>query len=339
MAKRLLKLAGLKNHIISVLRVHTSLMLVDDDLKRRLEIESNEIHDRMTKNENKAKTLSQKEAKMRAKEPVLSQEKSELMTKKKELIDLYGRLKSISQKAGDIGLTTEVKKASLLRIREEPHPDDKIAELQSDLERHCRKRVVKARKLKDLQTECASNFHDRTLSILESIQCQAKIASIERQMQQYNDAVQTAKSEYERVLKILKDLKALARMSHEALKARKVTSPPELLPLFEVEVEESIEELDEALAQAQARADLASDINPQILVDFNQRKKQIRELEIKYQTKLQDVEDMRAGMQEMKDTWTSRLNEIIESISESFARAFDSIINLIQVSDVQAKLK
>jgi chromosome segregation ATPase len=214
----------------------------------------------------------------------------------------------------------------LERLLAVPNHAETIMDLNEDVLKQTRKRVKKAMKLRDYQAECARVFQDRTVTLLQKIQCEAKLYEIENQMRQSSDALRQAKEDYEHANNVLKQLKVKARQSNDALERLKARSTPELLPLFDEVVEETIPELEELLAQNQARVELASVVNPQVIIQYNERKAQIEAQQKKYQDKLAQVEALRQSMQQTRDSWITTLNGVVETISAYFSQAFDSYL-------------
>jgi chromosome segregation ATPase len=307
-------------HSTNIQKVRNAQYLIDSvdaDYQRSLEAEAHEIQEKMTRNESQYKDLNVKITKLKGKFGPFDEKKVTLVNSKKQYMELYKTYRKITEIIKKRGCDIDIFRQNASRFT------DKIEEIEDGLNLEINTRIKQSSILCEVQLDCSMVFQERTVASLNKIKCEAKASTIKYRLEHESDAVRQAKLEYETKKYAFKQLKAAATASQNKLKAHKTQCSGSLLLIFDQEIEQSIEQLDESLAQQQARAELAAGINPSILVDYNTRKKLIEQTEIKYHSLIVDADELRASFQQIKDTWTSRLRNVVESISTSFSDLFD----------------
>lgn len=91
---------------------------------------------------------------------------------------------------------------------------------------------------------------------------------------------------------------------------------------------ENLEELQDLLATERAKASLNVDTDPHLVEQFREREKQIRNLENKLLESKESLEALNEGMQETRDSWEPKLDELGKKIGDKFSEYFGSILVL-----------
>lgn len=79
------------------------------------------------------------------------------------------------------------------------------------------------------------------------------------------------------------------------------------------------------VAQQEARAERACELDPQLLIDYNDRKREIETAQTSLGTYAASVQTMQEQMEGKKISWITRLEKVISKIDASFSRSFESI--------------
>lgn len=85
-----------------------------------------------------------------------------------------------------------------------------------------------------------------------------------------------------------------------------------------LELPHTIEELEESIRTARAKADLNVGVSPQILEEYETKKRQIEELTKQTEEDKENLVQARVQLQQLQDSWLNPLEKMIDALNKSF---------------------
>ncbi|KAI8923877.1 hypothetical protein BC831DRAFT_513829 [Entophlyctis helioformis] len=293
---------------------------VDAELKARLEREYAEIHERQQALAATTREVEIEDAKCRAIDDQLREERSEIQRKRNEII----KYKQDYVKAKTM---LETRTSRLEAMREDYESgDDRTPALQRKLLAVCQERGRIAERLCKVYEAASDIFLGRTRAILQMHAATAETERIERQLRNAHEVFGERQLALDQAKEDLQLCKLSARQALGELDNEKgKLSPEELEELNEMEETLTLDELINQAGVLAARAETIARINPAILQDYETRQVEIQTLETAIAERQENLETLRARMAETKDNWTTQLTNIVERVSLAFSSAFERI--------------
>ena len=177
--------------------------------------------------------------------------------------------------------------------------------------------------LRNAYSKSVKHFTERTECILKTIERLASVEELERAMRNANDQVADKRRMVNVYDERLALLKASAKQAHIALK----TAKEKMREDEEIEEEDfkGMEELIVLRGQKNAQLQMTVDLDPRILQEYDERERQVEVLRIEAVEQMEVLQTRTDEIKRVKDTWSSKLQDIVGRISETFSESFEAI--------------
>ncbi|KAI9331105.1 hypothetical protein BDR26DRAFT_841437 [Obelidium mucronatum] len=267
------------------------------------------------------KSLEAKEAIIRDRDQELRKLRSELVNKKK---DLLNQKRVYDRKAAELDVATNRWESNKIELE---NAKQRLETVSSQKNKFVHERVKLNLEYAKQQLHVCKLFDQVVGSTLKKIQLEAEYADanlVETNARDQNIEINNA---YEKIKAEYDSIRAEAREALERAKSAVPanTSEEDRKEVIKLKETKSLDELQVALAQAKARADLLGNTDASIIVQFERRQKEIENMKEKHEEKEEKIAQDRATIVKIKTVWEPELRILIDRINEQFSLSLQSI--------------
>ncbi|XP_062870491.1 structural maintenance of chromosomes protein 5 [Trichomycterus rosablanca] len=292
-------------------------MAIDPDERCQLEEHLSAARQQVQKIDTRMKTNQDEQAKLDRRDNDLRAEKkllSELKGKKRQLeqkiITKQDSLRQMRQ--GGINLQKAEEEANV-RIS---GVNDKKVTIVEEFLHYMKQRAKLSMEKVYLTLESAGLSAEKTK--LES-DCREGSAELRRAEQAFTELDRRKTSLLETCKKLMRRASEICNMNPGE------TVVPENLHTAFSELPDTLEEIDDMLNEEKARAEGFADLSERVVEEYNQREREIRELENELEEKTNALNTYRQNITEAKERWLIPLKQLVEQINEKFSDFFRSM--------------
>lgn len=286
---------------------------VDAEKKRQLELEQQDVSHQVQQKNEEYKNLSERENS-------LHKELESLRNKKKELTSQTQRRRNLENQ-----LAAKQKNLETMQ-KATPDLEGKAETIQQQIVRINHQRAQLAMEYKDFVRECTTVAKERLVQSLQQVQTTIEKSKVEDMFRESSQQLKILEGEYLKInntldmqKKLAKDLKKVAHEKTGIPDGADI--PDELKEAFKL-YPDTLEEIDEMIHDEKARIECQYHSNPQVVKEYERRKKEINELDRQVQAQETDIETKQRKITSLKESWLTPLQELVSQINEKFGEFF-----------------
>ncbi|PFX34941.1 Structural maintenance of chromosomes protein 5 [Stylophora pistillata] len=286
---------------------------VDAEKKRQLELEQQDVSHQVQQKNEEYKNLSERENS-------LHKELESLRNKKKELTSQTQRRRNLENQ-----LAAKQKNLETMQ-KATPDLEGKAETIQQQIVRINHQRAQLAMEYKDFVRECTTVAKERLVQSLQQVQTTIEKSKVEDMFRESSQQLNKLEGEYLKInntldmqKKLAKDLKKVAHEKTGIPDGADI--PDELKEAFKL-YPDTLEEIDEMIHDEKARIECQYHSNPQVVKEYERRKKEINELDRQVQAQETDIETKQRKITSLKESWLTPLQELVSQINEKFGEFF-----------------
>ncbi|XP_067017127.1 structural maintenance of chromosomes protein 5-like [Acropora muricata] len=286
---------------------------VDTDKKRQLELELQDVNQQMHEKSEEYRHLSEKER-------ALQRELEAMRNEKKELTSQTQRRRTLEN-------NLETKQKHLETSQQAaPNIEEKTEKIKEEIININRQRAQLAVEYKESVQECTKVAKERIMQSLQQVQVTVEKSKIEEMFRETSQLLKNHEAEYCRISEMVDGQKKLAKnfkkVAHEKTGVPDGTDiPDELKEAFKL-YPDTLEELDEMIHDEKARIECQYQSSPQVVKEYERRKKEITNLRSEVEGQEQDLESGQREIASHKERWLTPLKELVSRINEKYGEFF-----------------
>jgi len=298
------------------------LLFSNTDVKQKINLENKILeNEQLKKNlENDMKQLIQKENKLRVDYSSIKKEREILKEEKKKLLD---EKKEYDKMINQLDIAKIEYKSytsnSSSYINEKESFQKKINENLLN-----RENILK--EYSNYQKMAYETFNQKTKVIIENLQDNATLSSINNEIFNYQKVVNEMKEKYKIVdMEFKKSKEEAQNVYEEARNSLKDLTEEEKRLVHEGFESKTLDELEEALANEKLRANMISENNSDIVNEYDKRKKDIDQLKIEIKKAKKNINEIKDNMKNIEKIFTPNIRKVINGLDKKFSEAFERI--------------
>jgi len=286
---------------------------VDTEKKKQLQLEQQDINQQMQEKSEEYKRLSERER-------ILQKEQEAMRTEKKELSSQMQRRRTLENQL-------ETKQTHLETAQKAaPDLEGQSERIQQQIIRINQQRAQLAIEYKQSVRECTKVAKARIKQSLQQVQIIIEKSKVEELFRESSQQLKNHEAEYLRINNTLETQKKLAKdlkkVAHEKTGIPDGADIPEELKEAFKQYPDTLEELDEMIHDEKARIECQYQSNPQVVKEYERRKKEISELSGQVQGQEKDLENEQREITNLKERWLTPLRELVSRINEKYGEFF-----------------
>lgn len=286
---------------------------VDTEKKKQLQLEQQDISQQMQEKNEEYRRLSDREG-------ILQKEQEAMRNEKKELSSKTQRRRTLENQL-------ETKQKNLEAVQNAaPDIQGQTQQIQQQIVRINQQRAQLAVEYKESVRECAKAAKERIMQSLQQVQITVERSKVEEIFRESSQQLRNHEAEYLRINNTLETQKKLAKdlkkVAHEKTGIPdRADMPDELREAFKL-YPDTVEELDEMIHDEKARIECQYQSNPQVVKEYERRKKEISELNAQVEEQEKDLETEQREITSLKERWLAPLQELVTQINEKYGQFF-----------------
>ncbi|CAB3988453.1 structural maintenance of chromosomes 5-like [Paramuricea clavata] len=198
--------------------------------------------------------------------------------------------------------------------------------INAEVEKLNRERVDIAVKMQTQVKKCLELSKERVLIGMRHSKAVMERTNIEAEIRQASEQLVGLETEFDAVRD---EYELVRRKAKQQLKAaQKATETPEGADLSDEYKElfkaypNSVQEIEDMIHSEKAKADCNYQTNPQVIRDYEKRKKEIEELSQIIASHSDEIKNKDNQLESLKERWMTPLNELLAKINEKFVGFF-----------------
>ncbi|XP_068694094.1 structural maintenance of chromosomes protein 5-like [Montipora foliosa] len=286
---------------------------VDTEKKKQLEAELQDVNQQMHEKSEEYRHLSEQER-------VLQKELEAMRNEKKELTSKTQRRKTLEN-------NLETKQKHLETVQKAaPNIEGQTEKIKEQIIRINLQRAQLAVEYRESVQECTKVAKERIMQSLQQVQITVEKSKVEEVFRETSQLLKNQEAEYLRINDMVEGQKKLAKnlkkIAHEKTGIPDGADiPDELREAFKL-YPDTLEELDEMIHDEKARIECQYQSNPQVVKDYERRKKGISDLRKQVEGQEQDLESKQNEITSCKERWLTPLQELVTRINEKYGEFF-----------------
>ncbi|XP_028416800.1 structural maintenance of chromosomes protein 5-like [Dendronephthya gigantea] len=286
---------------------------VDLEQKRRLELEKQEIERTISEIEENMKLLLTADKNERARLEKLRNEKKDLQQKQTRHKTVLNQIESKER-------SIELKKTEMPDIATEKE------RINSEIQKLNKERVDTAGKVLTQAKKCLDVSKERVLIGMRTSKAMMEQANVDAEIRQANEQLVGLENEFEIVKEEYETVRKRAKQQLRV--AQRATDTPEGSDLSDDYKElfktypNTVQEIEDMIHSEKAKADCNYQTNPQVIRDYERRKKEIEELTEIIANSSDEIKNKDNQLESLKERWLTPLNELLARINEKFVGFF-----------------
>ncbi|KAL2911490.1 Structural maintenance of chromosomes protein 5 [Polyrhizophydium stewartii] len=301
---------------------------VDSEAKERLEADVEALRSELSDIENRVKAVHIDSNKLKKIDDEIREEKTRLLNARSTVVGLKKNYNTTCSKLRRFERDLQERRDIVEQDR------NSVPESHEKLIIVCRERAVNARRLQRAYTASSVSFQRRTLAQLNSMQAQVEFDQVQEEIRARSERSTDLEKEFESAKEELKRLKNSARDALDKLEqAMALLTPEEADELREFEETLSEEEVLAQIAALETQANIIAGIDPNIVKEYDERTKEIEDLERTAANFETIANELQERMQSTKERWTGTLRGIVGRLSESFSESLESEVCIDENDD------
>ncbi|KXJ22629.1 structural maintenance of chromosomes protein 5 [Exaiptasia diaphana] len=286
---------------------------VDLEAKRILEAELQEIQTQL-------QSMNEHYKELQGKESGLSKKLEELRNKKKNLNSQLQRRRTLGNQLENKQKMIETTK------KEAPNLQKEEARIQKEIDKTNGKRVAALKQFKDGIGECVNVGKEKLRSSLQHARLSAEKTRIGNQFREAQEQIKKAEEEFEEAQRKCDSLKnkakSLRKLAHQKTDIPEGQDVPASLKEAFKLYPDTLDEIDEMIHEQRARAECNHQTDPRVVKEYESRKKEINSLSAVVNTESADLETKQQKIDELKESWLTPLEELINQINTRYGQFF-----------------
>ncbi|XP_015772407.1 PREDICTED: structural maintenance of chromosomes protein 5-like [Acropora digitifera] len=207
-----------------------------------------------------------------------------------------------------------------------PNIEEKTEKIKEEIININRQRAQLAVEYKESVQECTKVAKERIMQSLQQVQVTVEKSKIEEMFRETSQLLKNHEAEYCRISEMVDGQKKLAKnfkkVAHEKTGVPDGTDiPDELKEAFKL-YPDTLEELDEMIHDEKARIECQYQSSPQVVKEYERRKKEITNLRSEVEGQEQDLESGQREIASHKERWLTPLKELVSRINEKYGEFF-----------------
>jgi len=179
---------------------------------------------------------------------------------------------------------------------------------------------------KDSVRECTRVAKERLNQSLQQVQTTIEKSKVEELFRESSQQLNILEAEYLRINNTLETQKKLAKDLKKVANEKTgipdgADLPNELKEAFQ-QYPDTLEEIDEMIHDEKARIECQYQSNPQVVKEYERRKKEISELSGQVEGQEKDLEHEQGQIASLKERWLTPLQELVSRINEKYGDFF-----------------
>lgn len=286
---------------------------VDTEKKKQLEAELQDVNQQMHEKSEEYRHLSEQER-------VLQKELEAMRNEKKELTSKTQRRKTLEN-------NLETKQKHLETVQKAaPNIEGQTEKIKEQIIRINLQRAQLAVEYRESVQECTKVAKERIMQSLQQVQITVEKSKVEEMFRETSQLLKNQEAEYLRINDMVEGQKKLAKnlkkIAHEKTGIPDGADiPDELREAFKL-YPDTLEELDEMIHDEKARIECQYQSNPQVVKEYERRKKGISDLRKQVEGQEQDLESKQNEITSCKERWLTPLQELVTRINEKYGEFF-----------------
>lgn len=187
-----------------------------------------------------------------------------------------------------------------------------------------RKRMAAVKQQADIQIEGAGLFSAINVAIMDSLHMDSALQKAELAKNIGNDQNKEILNIFAEVKLKYETAKAKAKRLLAAAKEQ-TKDDTHRMELEELRAGKNLDQLRDMLQEAQTRADLLGSENEVAIEDYERRLMELEKSKAKVEARRQTAQALENDMEQIRQKWVPKLNDIVERISEAFSKSFEAI--------------
>ncbi|KAL9986165.1 hypothetical protein ACROYT_G000260 [Oculina patagonica] len=286
---------------------------VDAEKKKQLELEQQDIIQQIQQKNEEYKTLSERERN-------LQKELEAMRNEKKELSSQTSRRKNLENQ-----VATKQKNLETMQ-NAAPDLEGKSQRIRQQIVTINQQRAQLAVDYKDSVHECTKVAKERIKQSLQQVQTTIEKSKVEELFRESSQQLTILEGEYLRINNTLETQKKLAKdlkkVAHDKTGIPDGADLPNDLKEAFKQYPDTLEEIDEMIHDEKARIECQYQSNPQVVKEYERRKKEISELNGQVEGQEKNLEEEQEKIASLKERWLTPLQELVSRINEKYGDFF-----------------
>lgn len=286
---------------------------VDTEKKKQLEMEQQDINQQMQQKNEEYKTLSERERILQKEQEALRNEKKELQSKTQRRRTLENQL--------------ETKQKTLEAVQKSsPDLEGQSARIQQQIVKINQQRAQIAVEYKDAVRECTRVAKERITQSLQQVQTTIERSKVEEMFRESSQQLKALEADYLSICNTSetqkKHAKDLQKVAHEKTGIPVGSDIPDELKEAFRQYPDTLDEIDMMIHDEKARIECQYQSNPQVIKEYERRKKDISDLSIKVSDQEKDLESEQTEIASLKERWLGPLQKLVSEINVKYGEFF-----------------
>ncbi|CAN6206875.1 unnamed protein product [Urochloa humidicola] len=257
----------------------------------------------------------------------LEDEEAKIRKQKEEIINT---MKIQKKRQDDIHRRVDIRRRTLEDISKEEDVESSTIKLIDQVANLNKMRFQAAVKLKNLLTEAVALKWSYTVKNMSSIELDAKIWEMERDVKQLEKDAKQAARKYDDCKTITEEHKRQLILAKE--RAESITKITRDLAKKFLEMPTTVEELEAAIQDTESEANSMLFLNQNILQEYQSRQHEIESISNKLKDDKDEYERCCSEIETVKGKWLPTLQTLVSRINNTFSRNFQEMAVAGEVS-------